>query len=50
MKSRVIHLYGEETARHVRLFEKLRIKRRMKFRWQGITQMKAYNIQNKAKV
>jgi len=26
-KSRIIHLYGEETARHVRLFEKLRIKK-----------------------
>jgi hypothetical protein len=27
LKSRIIHLYGEETARHIRLFEKLRIKK-----------------------
>jgi hypothetical protein len=26
LKSRIIHLYGKETARHIRLFEKLRIK------------------------
>jgi hypothetical protein len=25
LKSRIHHLYGEETARHIRLFEKLRI-------------------------
>jgi hypothetical protein len=27
LKSRIIHLYGEETSRHIRLFEKLRIKK-----------------------
>jgi hypothetical protein len=27
LKSRIIHLYGEETARHIRLFEKLRKKK-----------------------
>jgi len=27
LKSRTIHLYGEETARHIQLFEKLQIKR-----------------------
>ena len=25
LKSRILHLYGEETARHIRLFKKLRI-------------------------
>jgi len=95
LKSRIIHLYGEETARHIRLFEKLwinknsdagklprrkhttfRTRRKFeiknnspiwggnctthstirktlnqeKFRRRGITQKKAYNIQNTAKV
>jgi len=27
LKSRHLHLYGEETTRHIRLFEKLRIKK-----------------------
>ena len=27
LKSRLLHLYGEEVARHIRLFEKLRIKK-----------------------
>jgi hypothetical protein len=27
LKSKILHLYGEETARHIRLFEKLRIKK-----------------------
>jgi len=27
LKSRIIHLYGEETARHIGLFGKLRIKK-----------------------
>ena len=27
LKSRIIHLYGEETARHIRLLEKFRIKK-----------------------
>jgi len=27
LKSRILHLYGEETARHIQLFEKLRIKK-----------------------
>jgi hypothetical protein len=27
MKSRIIHLYGEENARHIRLFKKIRIKK-----------------------
>jgi hypothetical protein len=27
LKSRILHLYGEETARHIRLFEKLRLKK-----------------------
>jgi len=26
-KSRILHLYGEETVRHIGLFEKLRIKK-----------------------
>jgi len=26
LKSRILHLYGEETARHIQLFEKLCIK------------------------
>ena len=26
-KSRIIHLYGEETAQYIQLFEKLRIKK-----------------------
>jgi len=26
LKSKIYHLYGEETARHIRLFEKLHIK------------------------
>jgi len=58
LKSRILHLYGEETARHIRLFKKLRFRRRnsvpkrrhTKFRSRGITQKKAYNIQNMAKV
>jgi len=43
LKSRIFHLYGEETARHIQLFEKLCI-RHIKFRRRGITQKKAYNI------
>jgi hypothetical protein len=43
LKSRIIHLYGEKTARHIRLFKKLCI-RHIKFRRRGITQKKAYNI------
>ena len=27
LRTRLIHLYGEETTRHIRLFEKLRIKK-----------------------
>jgi hypothetical protein len=26
LKSRILHFYGQETARHIRLFEELRIK------------------------
>jgi hypothetical protein len=43
LKSRIIHLYGKETARHIGLFEKLCIKH-IKFRRRGITQKKANNI------
>jgi hypothetical protein len=61
-KSRIIHLYEEEIARHIQLFEKLQNyppmkmgqcvpkRRHIKFRRRGITQRKAYNIQNMAKV
>jgi hypothetical protein len=50
LKSRIIYLYGKKTARHIQLFKKLQIKRHIKFKWQGITQKKAYNFQNMAKV
>jgi len=41
LKSRILHLYGEETVRH---------RRHIKFRRQVITQKKVFNIQNRAKV
>jgi hypothetical protein len=44
LKTRILHFYGEETARYIRLFGKLRII------GQGITQKKAYNIENTKKV
>jgi hypothetical protein len=45
LKLRIIHLCGEKTATHIRLFEKLRINR-----CQWLTQKKAYNIQNMSEV
>jgi hypothetical protein len=45
VKLRILHLYGDETARDIRLFENLRIKNsHINFRRRGITQKKAYNI------
>jgi hypothetical protein len=35
LKSRIIHLCGEETARQIRLFEKLRIKKAYKIQTLG---------------
>ena len=48
MKSRILHLYGEETARHIRVFKKLRFRRgnsvpkrrHIKFRSRGISRRK----------
>jgi hypothetical protein len=48
LKSWILHIYGEETARHIRLFETLN--QDMKFRRREITQKKAYDIQNMVKV
>jgi hypothetical protein len=41
LKSRIHHLYGEEDVSYIR---------KIKFSRRGITQKKAYNIQNKTKV
>ena len=46
LKSRILHLYGEETV----MEQSVPKRRHIKFRRRGITQKKAYNIQNTAKV
>jgi hypothetical protein len=54
LKSRILHLYGEESERHIRLPMKMKQsvpkRRHIKFRRLGITQKKTYNIQKTAKV